>query len=157
MQWIYHTAEIAPFTVATTEAPSYRRMAIEMMREGRRTGEQIRRSPVARAFGIRGGHGVMFVSHSGDVCPSGFLPVPLGNVRQDRVATLYRQSDLFWQLHHPEDFAGRCGECEFHALMRRLAGEGLCGDGQSAGDGSVLRLSAACAGLASLVGRFVPE
>lgn len=116
MQWIYRTAEIAPFTVATTEAPSYRRVAIEMMRESGRTGEQIRRAPVARAFGIRDGHGVVFVSHSGDVCPSGFLPVPVGNVREHRVATLYRESELFTQLHHPEEFAGRCGECEFHAL-----------------------------------------
>ncbi len=33
MAWIYETSRRAPFTVATTEAPSYRRVAIERMRE----------------------------------------------------------------------------------------------------------------------------
>lgn len=116
MRWIYQTAHIAPFTVATTEAPSYRRVAIEMMRGQGRTGEQIRKSSTARSFGIRDGNGVMFVSHTGDVCPSGFLPLAAGNVRRDSVVTLYRESELFRQLHDPLTFEGRCGECEFHAL-----------------------------------------
>ena len=116
MQWIYETSKIAPFTVATTEAPSYRRVAIEMMRGEGRTGEQIRRSPAARGFQIRDGHGVVFVSHSGDVCPSGFLPLAAGNVRHQSIAQLYRESDLFRQLHDPRTFEGRCGECEYHAL-----------------------------------------
>ena len=116
MRWIYHTGKQSPFVIATTEAPSYRRIAIEEMRTEGMTGEMIKRSPAARGFRIRDGHGVMFVSQSGDVCPAGFLPLPAGNVRRDRIADLYRNHELFKALHDPGQFHGRCGECEFHLL-----------------------------------------
>ena len=116
MSWIYDTSRIAPFTVATTEAPSYRRVALERMRSDGLTGEEIRRNPAARGFGIRDGHGIMFVSNTGDICPAGFLPLPVGNVRRDRVADVYRNSPLFQKLHDPAQFEGRCGVCEYRVL-----------------------------------------
>ena len=116
MRWIYQTGKQSPFFIATTEAPSYRRIAIEEMRGEGLTGEAIKRSPAARGFRIRDGNGVMFVSQSGDVCPAGFLPLPAGNVRRDRLVDVYRRNDLFRALHDPGQFHGRCGECEFHLL-----------------------------------------
>jgi MoaA/NifB/PqqE/SkfB family radical SAM enzyme len=116
MRWIYHTSKQSPFIMATTEAPSYRRVAIEEMRNEGLTGEQIKRSAVARGFNIRDGNGVMFVSQSGDVCPAGFLPLPAGNTRRDRLVNLYRNHKLFRQLHDPGHFHGLCGECEFSRL-----------------------------------------
>lgn len=116
MRWIYETARAAPFIVATTEAPSYRRYAIEKMRGEGMTGEQIKRSGASRSFGIRDGHGVMFVSNTGDICPAGFLPLPAGNVRTHRIAEVYRHSDMFGRLHDPTQFKGRCGYCEYHAI-----------------------------------------
>ncbi len=116
MSWIYETSLVSPFTVATTEAPSYRRVALERMREAGLTGEQIKRSSAYRGFGIRDGHGIVFVSHTGDICPAGFLPLVLGNVRRDRVADVYRNAPTFQALHDPSKFEGRCGFCEYHAL-----------------------------------------
>ena len=116
MGWIYETSRIAAFTVATTEAPSYRRVALEKMRADGLTGEQIKRNPAYRGFGIRDGHGVMFVSHTGDICPAGFLPLVTGNIRRDRVADVYRTAPLFEVLHNPRMFEGRCGYCEYSAL-----------------------------------------
>jgi radical SAM protein len=116
MAWVYRTSNQAPFIVATTEAPSYRRIVLERMRAEGQTGEQIKRSPAARGFGIRDGHGIVFVSHTGDICPAGFLPLPAGNVRADRLVEVYRNAPLFRSLHDPVHFADRCGACEFHAL-----------------------------------------
>lgn len=116
MRWIYETSKNAPFIVATTEAPSYRRVALERMREEGMSGDQIKRSGSARAFGIRDGHGIMFVSNTGDICPAGFLPVSAGNVREDNVANIYRNAPLFKKLHEPHHFEGRCGYCEYNAL-----------------------------------------
>ena len=116
MSWIYETSQISPFTVATTEAPSYRRVALERMRGEGLSGEQIKRSAAYRGFGIRDGHGIMFVSNTGDICPAGFLPLPAGNVRTHRVADVYRNAPLFRSLHDPTQFEGRCGWCEYHAL-----------------------------------------
>jgi len=116
MRWIYRTSKQSPFVIATTEAPSYRRVAIEEMRNEGLTGEQIKRSAVARGFNIRDGNGVMFVSQSGNVCPAGFLPLAAGNVRQDRLADLYRNHKLFRDLHDSKQFHGLCSECEFTRL-----------------------------------------
>ena len=116
MGWIYETSNSAPFIVATTEAPSYRRVALLRMREQGLSGEQIKRSPGYRGFGIRDGNGIVFVSHTGEICPAGFLPLAAGNVRRDRLAEVYRNSPVFLALHDPDQFHGRCGVCEYHAL-----------------------------------------
>lgn len=116
MRWIYETSKQAPFVVATTEAPSYRRVALDQMRAEGLTGEQIRHNPSARGFGIRDGNGVVFVSHSGEICPAGFLPLSAGNVKLDSLVDTYRHAPIFQSLHDPTQFGGRCGECEYHAL-----------------------------------------
>ena len=116
MRWVCHTSSDSPFTVATTEAPSYRRVALERMREEGLTGEQIKRSGAYRGFGIRDGHGIMFVSNTGDICPAGFLPLVAGNVRRNRVVDVYRYAPLFRSLHDPSQFHGLCGYCEYRTL-----------------------------------------
>jgi len=55
----------------------------------------------------------MFISHTGDITPAGFLPVVAGNVRADDPAAVYRDSPLFQQLRQADGFGGRCGRCEF--------------------------------------------
>ena len=116
MAWVHQTSLAAPFVVATTEAPSYRRVALERMRADGMNGEQIKRSGAYRSFGIRDGHGIMFVSHTGDICPAGFLPLVVGNIRQDQVSEVYRTAPVFQSLHDPSQFEGRCGFCEYSAL-----------------------------------------
>lgn len=116
MGWIYEISNHAPFVVATTEAPSYRRVAIEKMRGEGLSGEEIRRSKAARGFGIRDGNGIVFVSSTGDISPAGFLPQPAGNVKHDHIAEIYRRAPLFRLLHDPNSFKGTCGVCEYHAL-----------------------------------------
>lgn len=116
MNWIYDTSRAAPFVVATTEAPSYRRIALERMRAEGMTGQEIKHSGAYRGFGIRDGNGVVFVSSTGDICPAGFLPLAAGNVRTDRLADIYRNAPVFKSLHDPTTFEGRCGACEYHSL-----------------------------------------
>ncbi len=130
MEWIYETSRSAPFTVATTEAPSYRRVALGRMRAGGMNGDEVKRSGAYRSFGIRDGHGIMFISHTGDICPAGFLPLPAGNVRKDRAAEVYRTSPLFQALHDPSHLQGRCGYCEYKALCggSRARAYGATGD-----------------------------
>lgn len=116
MGWIYQTSKTSPFVVATTEAPSYRRVALLRMREEGLNGEQIKSSTAYRGFGVRDGHGIVFVSHTGDICPAGFLPLAVGNVRTDRLADVYRNAPPFRALHEASHFHGRCGVCEYHSL-----------------------------------------
>lgn len=116
MNWIYDLAQVAPFAIKTTEAPSYRRVALGRMRADGMHSAEVQKTSVFRGFGIRDGHGIMFVSNQGDVYPAGFLPLATGNVRTDQLVDLYRDSPIFRALHAPEDFKGKCGDCECNAL-----------------------------------------
>ncbi len=116
MNWIYDLSRTAPFAVATTEAPSYRRVALSRMRQAGMAAAEIERTPVYRGFGIRDGHGIMFISNQGDICPAGFLPLAMGNVRHDQLVDVYRSAPMFQALHNPNLFKGKCGRCEYRAL-----------------------------------------
>jgi radical SAM protein len=116
MHWTYNLAQEAPFAIKTTEAPSYRRVALNHMREAGWTGAEIERTPVYRGFGIRDGHGIMFISNQGDIFPAGFLPLACGNIRRDNLADVYRNSPTFRALHDPSLFRGKCGVCEYRTL-----------------------------------------
>lgn len=70
------------------------------------------RSPMA----VNDGNGFVFVSHTGDISPSGFLPLVAGNVRHDPLAGIYRHHQLFTSLRDPDRFIGKCGRCAFNRV-----------------------------------------
>jgi AdoMet-dependent heme synthase len=113
MRWVFDLSQHSPFMVKTTEAPSYRRIAIEKMRESGTSTPELKCSSVYKGFQIRDGHGIVFVSNLGEIYPSGFLPLRCGNVRKDSVVEIYRNSETFRALHSPDQFHGKCGACEY--------------------------------------------
>jgi len=62
---------------------------------------------------VNDGKGIMFISHTGDVYQSGFLPVAAGNVRTDNVCQIYREHPLFVSLREPALLQGKCGCCRY--------------------------------------------
>ena len=58
----------------------------------------------------------MFVSNQGDIYPAGFLPLATGNVRNNHLVDVYRNSPIFRALHNPSIFKGKCGVCEYRTL-----------------------------------------
>lgn len=128
--WLYDLSKTVSFAVATTEAPHFRRVAFTRMKERGMSWTAIRETPVGRGFGIRDGNGIMFISHNGEVYPSGFLPIVAGNVRKTNLVTIYRESEVFQQLRRTGDFRGRCGRCEFREICggSRARAYGASGD-----------------------------
>lgn len=88
--------------------PLYRRLA-GILRG--RLGEPIR-SPRAQSSGTRDGRGIIFVAHDGEIYPSGFMPLALGNVREQGIVDVYRSHPLLRSIRDAR-FGGRCGRCEF--------------------------------------------
>lgn len=107
LSWLAERAAQPGMIVTTTEAPHFRRIVAE-----RRLAAPGR----GHAAGIRDGNGVMFVSHDGEVFPSGFLPVAAGNVRTDDALRIYREAPLFLTLRDVDQFHGRCGACEVRTV-----------------------------------------
>ncbi|MFC7045786.1 TIGR04053 family radical SAM/SPASM domain-containing protein [Halobacteriaceae archaeon GCM10025711] len=114
MEWLVEVATDAPFGLKTTEAPHYRRVAMQNPPEGADTEDG--RGPFGRRGGITAGDGFMFVSHTGDVYPSGFLPESAGNVREESPVELYRDSPLFTGLRDKDALKGKCGACPFRQV-----------------------------------------
>ena len=67
-------------------------------------------------LGINDGKGFVFVSHIGDIQPSGFLPITAGNVREDELLDVYRSAPLFRELRDADLLKGKCARCEFRAV-----------------------------------------
>jgi radical SAM protein len=130
--WLYDFSKVAPFDVRTTAAQHYRRVVLQRRAAEKRIGEstksEIRNPKSEIAFtthsddirrapkGVNDGNGFVFVAHNGDVCPSGFLPIVAGNVRENHLVDVYRYAPLFQQLRNADGFKGKCGVCEFRTV-----------------------------------------
>ncbi len=89
MDWLHRVEEEAPFAVKTTEAPQYRRVQLES--GGVDPGDvDPERGPPATRPSVRAGDGFAFVSHVGDVTPSGFLPSQRGTSEKTTSSTCTR-------------------------------------------------------------------
>ena len=91
--------------------------------------------PQARAHGwatrrVNDGKGFMFISHVGNVYPSGFLPIHAGNVRETALAEIYRNAPIFKALRDTSRLKGKCGACEYKEICggSRARAYALTGD-----------------------------
>lgn len=107
---LYHFSLDAPFDVKTTEGPFYRR--IQMQHGTPNQNRYGRKVPL----GINDGKGFVFISHTGEINPSGFLPFHTGNVRRDELIDVYRHHPTFRHLRDADALRGKCGRCEFNTL-----------------------------------------
>ncbi len=115
--WLHELSREAPFDIEATAAPQYRRIAAQRS-AGPASGAGFRFADGLDrpARGVNDGRGFMFVSHRGEVMPSGFLPVSAGNVRRSSAVDIYRSSPLFRELRDPDALRGKCGRCEFREV-----------------------------------------
>jgi radical SAM protein with 4Fe4S-binding SPASM domain len=79
-------------------------------------GRSMARDGIRRMMGITDGRGMFFISHVGEVYPSGFLPIVAGNVRENTLKNIYMTSKIFVELKDPDNLKGKCGRCEFRYL-----------------------------------------
>lgn len=115
LDWLHDVRETADFAVKTTEAPTFRRVGLQRDGVDPSTLDPTRGPPATRPSALAG-DGFAFVSHTGELFPSGFLPVPVGDVRETPVGELYRESDLFRRLRDRDALQGDCGACPFRQV-----------------------------------------
>jgi AdoMet-dependent heme synthase len=127
------------FVASTTEAPQYRRVALQ---GGHR----------AMGLGMRDGNGVMFIGHDGAVTPSGFLPLPVGNVRETDPMELYRTAPLMQRLRDVSQLRGRCGRCEYRSLCGGSRARAYCDTGDAFGEDPLCAYSSPATGSPGLHG-----
>jgi radical SAM protein len=131
--WLYDLTKSAPFDVTPREGYHYRRVLLQ--RRAAELGvtaedllanaEKKEWTPTELAFstqatrivraplGVNDGKGIIFVSHQGDVQPSGFLNLIGGNVRSESLVNIYQNSPVFLRVRDYSLIKGKCGVCEF--------------------------------------------
>jgi radical SAM protein len=142
--WLYDLSQSAPFDIKATAAPMYRRVAIQRKRE--EIAANNANSTQTLAFqgagfqyadgldrptrGVNDGNGFLFISHKGEIMPSGFLPISAGNVLLEDIVEIYRRHPLFLDLRNPEKLKGKCGVCEYRDVCGGQRGRafGVSGD-----------------------------
>jgi len=112
-----------PYDIKTTEGHHYRRVVLQQLHDHKALQK---RAPI----GINDGKGFVFVSHIGEIQPSGFLPITGGNVRTDELVEVYRHSEVFRNLRNASLLKGKCGVCEYQDLCggSRARAYALTGD-----------------------------
>jgi AdoMet-dependent heme synthase len=123
---LYELSRTVSFDIKTTAAPHYRRVTLQQakangvlkdVKENGMVGFQVGGDAIGRAAkGVNDGRGFVFISHLGEIFPSGFLPVTAGNVRNDHLVDVYRNSDLFVDLRDADKLKGKCGVCEYRTI-----------------------------------------
>jgi radical SAM protein len=136
--WLYDLSQKAPFDIKSTAAPMYRRVAIE--RKKAEAGDQ----PITfqgagfqyadglnrPTRGVNDGNGFLFISHTGEIQPSGFLPITAGLVRENDIVDVYRNHPLFRELRDHSKLKGVCRTCLYADVCGGQRGRayGVTGD-----------------------------
>ncbi len=137
--WLYDLSKVAPFDIKATAAQMYRRVAIERKRaeqggEGTVTfqgaGFQYEDGLNRPKKGVNDGNGFLFISHLGEIQPSGFLPLTAGLVREDNIVDVYRNHEIFKNLRDYSKLKGVCRDCEYREICGGQRGRayGVTGD-----------------------------
>ena len=143
LNFLYDLSLTSPFGIKTTEAPHYQRVVWQ--REQDRAAKGLpdraveRRRQLRAPRSVNDGNGFVFVDHLGNICPSGFLPAPRGNVRTADLGQVYRTDEMFLRLRDEHALAGKCGQCRFRSI---------CGGSRSrafAATGAVMASDPLCA------------
>ncbi|MGA9672252.1 MAG: radical SAM protein, partial [Terracidiphilus sp.] len=137
---IYELSHRVSFQIKTTEAMHYRRYLLQHNLEERKIGHGHGHpgslkmgsaqgyepgAPTADAptrtaswatRRVNDGKGFLFVSHVGNVYPSGFLPIHAGNVKQTPLSDIYRNAPIFKSLRDTSKLEGKCGACEYKEI-----------------------------------------
>jgi AdoMet-dependent heme synthase len=134
---LYKMSQQVQFKIKTTEAQHYRRYVLQ---ERARTRGQARgdiSEGIPGILPINEAHGSVFISHTGEVYPGACIPLSAGNIRDTKLAEIYRNSELFRKFRDTTNLEGKCGNCEcreicggsrarVYALTGELFGEDPC-------------------------------
>jgi radical SAM protein len=141
---IYELSHRVNFQIKTTEAMHYRRYLLQHNLEERRvshgamaghghpggamssatqayepgapTADAQTRTASWATRRVNDGKGFLFVSHVGNVYPSGFLPIHAGNIRETPLSEIYRNAPIFQSLRDTSKLEGKCGACEYKEI-----------------------------------------
>ena len=115
LNWFYEKSDISSIQLKATCAPHYFRV---MAQRGRKRVSNKTQSDKMHGMtkGCLLGTGIIFISSRGDVRPCGYLPVTVGNVKNENIKDIWEKSEVLNDFRNPSGLKGKCGACEFKSI-----------------------------------------
>jgi AdoMet-dependent heme synthase len=118
--WILANQRTWDFRTKTTLGQPYRRaMTLKRLTASGRDVASLTSEEIKAAWPgppTNDGRGIFFISHLGEIFPSGFIPLSAGNVRKDSIVDVYRNSEMFTKIRDRSQLQGKCGICPFNVI-----------------------------------------
>jgi len=64
------------------------------------------------------GNNALTIMPDGTVYPCRRLPIPIGNILDDGLFSIWYDSDILWSIRNPSNIKGKCGNCDLIASCR---------------------------------------
>lgn len=102
--------------IRATCAPQAQRIKRQRQRTRERKGLPPGRGLAPSSKGCLAGGGILFVDAVGKVFPCGYLPVQVGDIREQPLAEILATSEVLTSLRDTSLLEGRCHGCEFASV-----------------------------------------
>ena len=113
LNWFYDRDAKVPIELKATCAPHYFRILRQRAKEEGKTVDFKNFGLNAVSRGCLGGQGFVFISHTGQVQPCGYLELDCGQVRHKDFGEIYRTSPTFLEFRDRSCYNGKCRVCEY--------------------------------------------
>ena len=113
LNWFYDRSKTKTLQMKATCAPHYYRIMRQRAQAEKTKIDRSIHGMAAVTKGCLAGTSVCFVSHKGQVFPCGYLPLEVGNVKNQPFEEIWEKASLFETLRRPELLKGKCGVCEY--------------------------------------------
>ena len=125
---LWQHSQSKPYLIKTTEA-RLSAYVLQHLRESNwidlHTAKAFKSIVRWASLGINDGKGVMFVSHTGAIYPSGFLPVVAGQFPEDHLVDIYQHSPVFLMLRNSDRLQGKMRGLRVSGCLWREPGAGV--------------------------------
>ena len=113
MELLAEAQRDCPIVIAVRGCPMYPLLLQENDVQSRHFPRQMLQKVSYYGRGCAAGRGYLSIRANGDVNPCVFLPMKLGNIREQPIISIWQDSPILAQLRQRELLKGDCGDCAY--------------------------------------------
>ncbi len=134
LQWFADERERRTIELRATCAPHLQRVVLQKKKAAESRQQTRKGHPAGVSKGCLAGVGIVFVGSRGGVQPCGYMPLVVGNIRNDALERLWKEDELLRGLRSPQSLTGACGECVYRRVCGGCRARALAVTGDVFGD-----------------------
>ncbi len=113
LNWIYEKDSGEGLRIKATCAPHYMRVWLQRRKQAGLPADRGDGHMYRMSRGCLAGTEIVFISHTGQVRPCGYLPVAAGDLREQSFQEIWQHAEVLKAFREPVTLHGKCGACEY--------------------------------------------